>query len=74
MADLLRVSALVAGYGPVRILHQVELCVAPSQRWAVLGRNGGGAVSNIATAPLGDRVKVRSGAIEDGRIVPPPHA
>jgi heat shock protein HslJ len=36
---------------------------------AVLDRNAGAAVSNIATAPLGDRVKVRSGAIEDGRIV-----
>ena len=36
---------------------------------AVLARDAGGAVNNIATAPLGDRVKVRSGAIEDGRIV-----
>jgi heat shock protein HslJ len=36
---------------------------------AVLARDAGGAVGNIATAPLGDRVKVRSGAIEDGRIV-----
>lgn len=42
MSDLLHVRGLDAGYGPVHILHQVELRVAPSQRWAVLGRNGVG--------------------------------
>jgi heat shock protein HslJ len=36
---------------------------------AVLDRDAKGAVSTVAIAPLGDRVKVRSAAIEDGRIV-----
>jgi branched-chain amino acid transport system ATP-binding protein len=68
MADLLRVSALVAGYGPVRILHQVELCVAPSQRWAVLGRNGVGKTTLLkAIMGLAD---VAQGAIQwDGQDI-----
>jgi heat shock protein HslJ len=36
---------------------------------AVLDRDANGAVVNRATAPLGDRVQVRSAAIEDGRVV-----
>ena len=36
---------------------------------AILDRDANGAVINRATAPLGDRVKVRSATIEDGRIV-----
>ena len=36
---------------------------------AVLDRDAKGAVSAVAIAPLGDRVQVRSAAIEDGRIV-----
>jgi branched-chain amino acid transport system ATP-binding protein len=68
MADLLRVSALVAGYGPVRILHQVELSVAPSQRWAVLGRNGVGKTTLLkAIMGLAD---VAQGAIQwDGQDI-----
>lgn len=36
---------------------------------AILDRDADGAVINRATAPLGDRVKVRSAAIEGGRVV-----
>lgn len=36
---------------------------------AVLDRDANGAVINRATAPLGDRVKVRAAAIEGGRVV-----
>lgn len=36
---------------------------------AVLDRDAAGAAINRATAPLGDRVKIRSAAIEDGRAV-----
>lgn len=36
---------------------------------AVLDRDPDGVVVNRATTPLGDRVKVRSAAIEDGRVV-----
>jgi heat shock protein HslJ len=36
---------------------------------AVLDRDATGAVFNRATVPLGDRVKVRSAALEDGRVV-----
>jgi heat shock protein HslJ len=35
---------------------------------AVLDRDATGAAVNRATAPLGDRVKVRSAALEDGRV------
>ncbi len=42
MTDLLHIQGLDAGYGPTHILHQVDLRVSPSQRWAVLGRNGVG--------------------------------
>lgn len=36
---------------------------------ALLDRDANGAVINRATAPLGDRVKVRSAVIEDGHVV-----
>jgi len=36
---------------------------------AVLDRDAHGAASTVAVTPLGDRVKVRSAAIEDGRVV-----
>jgi heat shock protein HslJ len=35
---------------------------------AVLDRDDSGAVLNRATVPLGDRVKIRSAALEDGRV------
>lgn len=35
---------------------------------AVLDRDANGAAFNRATAPLGDRVKIRSAAIQDGRV------
>jgi len=35
---------------------------------AVLDRDASGAVLNRATVPLGDRVKIRSAALEDGRV------
>lgn len=36
---------------------------------AVLGRDASGGAFNIATAPLGDRVQVRTAAVEGGRAV-----
>jgi branched-chain amino acid transport system ATP-binding protein len=39
---LLEVSDLHAGYGPVQVLHGIELSVEPGARLALIGRNGVG--------------------------------
>ena len=42
---LLEVSDLHAGYGPVQVLHGIELSVEPGERLALIGRNGVGKTS-----------------------------
>jgi branched-chain amino acid transport system ATP-binding protein len=42
MNDALKVDRLTAGYGPVNILHEVDICVPRGARLAVIGRNGVG--------------------------------
>jgi branched-chain amino acid transport system ATP-binding protein len=42
MTALLRVSGLAAGYGPVPVLHGVDLDVGPGEIVALLGSNGAG--------------------------------
>lgn len=66
MADLLNVKSLAAGYGPVAVLHGVDLRIAEGEMVALIGSNGAGkstlmrALSGIAT--------VTGGTIElDGR-------
>ena len=39
---LLSVNALEAGYGKIRVLHGVDLTVAPGEIVALLGPNGAG--------------------------------
>ncbi len=55
MAELLNVKALAAGYGPVEVLHGVDLRIAEGEMVALIGSNGAGkstlmrALSGIAT-------------------------
>lgn len=42
MSALLRVEGLSAGYGAVRVLHDIDLEVAPGEVLAILGANGAG--------------------------------
>ncbi|MEI7783406.1 MAG: ABC transporter ATP-binding protein [Betaproteobacteria bacterium] len=39
---LLEVSGLHAGYGPVQVLHGIDVSVEPGERLALIGRNGVG--------------------------------
>lgn len=42
MADLLEVHRLSAGYGPLRVLHEVDLSVRAGERLGLVGLNGHG--------------------------------
>lgn len=42
MAELLHVKGLHAGYGPVAVLHGVDLCVKEGEMVALIGSNGAG--------------------------------
>ena len=71
MADVLHVSGLRAGYGPTVILEDIDLTLAPRRALAVLGRNGVGKTTLLATlmghttvhagsiAMLGQRIETR---------------
>ncbi|MDB5656694.1 MAG: transporter ATP-binding protein [Tardiphaga sp.] len=48
-AAALEISGLCAGYGPTRIIEDVSLAVAAGDRLAVLGRNGMGKTTLLAT-------------------------
>lgn len=63
---LLEVSDLHAGYGPVQVLHGIELRVEPGERLALIGRNGVGKTTLLkALMGLAD---VRAGAVRfEGR-------
>jgi branched-chain amino acid transport system ATP-binding protein len=53
---VLRVSGLVAGYGPARVLHGVDLVVPEGGSLALLGRNGAGKTTLLrALMGLADR-------------------
>ena len=64
---LLEVSDLHAGYGPVQVLHGIELRVEPGERLALIGRNGVGKTTLLkALMGLAD---VRAGAVRfEGRL------
>lgn len=42
MTPALEVSRLAAGYGPLRVLHDIDLAVAPGERVGLVGLNGHG--------------------------------
>src|SRR4029453_14361345 len=48
-AALLEVSGLTAGYGPTRVLEDLSFSVPAGARLAVLGRNGVGKATVLAT-------------------------
>jgi branched-chain amino acid transport system ATP-binding protein len=58
----LEVRRLSAGYGPVRVLHEIDLSVAPGERIGLLGLNGHGKTT-LLRAIVG-LVGWRSGDIE----------
>ena len=63
---LLHLSDLHAGYGPVQVLHGIELKVEPGERLALIGRNGVGKTTLLkAVMGLAD---VRQGTLSfEGR-------
>jgi branched-chain amino acid transport system ATP-binding protein len=60
----LSVQALVSGYGATRILHGVDLALAPGEALAVLGRNGVGKTTLINT--VAGRVAAQGGTVRIG--------
>lgn len=42
MTSVLEISALSAGYGPMRVIHDLDLVVEAGERLAILGLNGHG--------------------------------
>ena len=49
MADLLRVEGLTAGYGEAIVINDVAMCVGEGRALALLGRNGMGKTTLIAS-------------------------
>ena len=49
MSDALTIQGVTAGYGPVNILHRVDLAVPSGARVAVIGRNGVGKTTLLKT-------------------------
>jgi len=47
VSDLLQVSGLRAGYGPVEVLHKIDLTVADGEVVVVLGANGAGKTTTM---------------------------
>jgi urea transport system ATP-binding protein len=65
---LLEVSGLHAGYGPVQVLHGIELSVEPGERLALIGRNGVGKTTLLKS--LMGLVPIKTGSIEfDGQPI-----
>ena len=61
MTALLEVQGLAAGYGPVRVLHDIDLSVQPGEIVAVLGANGAGKTTLLRT--LSGMLPARAGTV-----------
>ena len=61
MADLLRVTGLRAGYGPIDVLHDLDLAVGAGEIVALIGANGAGKTTTLMT--LSGIVRARAGAV-----------
>ena len=71
---LLRVHGLRAGYGPIDVLHDIDLTVAAGEVVALIGANGAGKTTTLMT--VSGVVRPRAGRVEfDGRDITrlPPH-
>ena len=67
-AARLDVAGLSAGYGPTRVLEDVSFSVAPGERLAILGRNGMGKTTLLAT--LAGQTRRHGGEIRlDGEAI-----
>ena len=42
MTEILKVEGLSAGYGPLRVLHDLDLVIHPGERVGIVGLNGHG--------------------------------
>lgn len=47
MPELLEISQLSAGYGPLRVLHEIDLAIAEGERIGLVGLNGHGKTTLI---------------------------
>ena len=47
MPDLLEISQLSAGYGPLRVLHEIDMTVSEGERIGLVGLNGHGKTTLI---------------------------
>ena len=74
MADLLAVDKLRAGYGPIDVLHDIDLTVDAGEIVAMIGANGAGKTTTLMT--LSGVIRSRGGRVHfDGRDIArrPPH-
>ena len=63
---LLAVRALESGYGKIRVLHGVDLCISPGEVVALLGPNGAGKTTLLRT--VSGLLPVNAGDVRfDGR-------
>ena len=60
-APLLRVEGLRAGYGPIDVLHDLDVHVDPGEVVALIGANGAGKTTTLMT--LSGVVKARGGRV-----------
>lgn len=68
MTNVLEVRKLSAGYGPLRVLHDIDLAVAEGQRVGLVGLNGHGKTTFLRS--LMGLVDWRQGEIEfDGKSI-----
>ncbi len=47
MPELLEISQLSAGYGPLRVLHEIDLTITEGERIGLVGLNGHGKTTLI---------------------------
>ena len=61
MSDLLQITGLHAGYGPVEVLHGIDLAVSTGEVVVVLGANGAGKTTMMraVSGTIGRRGSVR---------------
>ena len=48
---LLSIDSLCAGYGPIRVLHDLSFSVEPGQKVGILGPTGSGKSSLVSLIP-----------------------